>query len=187
MKKIIFFFLAGILTLGCTLPTFLFPTPESASPDCLNLDITEADIASTLDFGTRLLDTGDWIRTYSADTSQVYASYGSAELNAVVFVDTIAFCNTPAELKAWVTEENLDIILSNYEQHTREKSCEKDGILLYQFTAFNQGTNYNINLWFSPLVNPNRALEVMLVFPQADTESMQTYSTEFFPSLTTCK
>ncbi|MEW6093903.1 MAG: hypothetical protein AB1531_08065 [Chloroflexota bacterium] len=187
MKKIIFFLVAGIVILGCSIPSFFSPTPDTVIVDCSNIAITDADVNSTLEYGTSLLTRGDWKRSYTVNTDQVYATYISDELNAVVFVDTLALCNARTELRAYANEDNLAVILANYEKYTPVDSCEKDGVLLFQFTAFNNETNYNVNIWFSPLENPHRALTVVIVFPQADFNSMEEYSAAFFPALTACK
>ena len=187
MKKVIYFLMAGIVILGCTIPSFLSPTQEISPADCSAISVTDADVNSTLQYGKSLVSKGDWERSYTVKTKQVYASYTSVELNAVVFVDTLALCNASTELKAYANENNLATILANYDSHKLVASCEKDGTLLFQFTALNDEVNYNVNLWFTSLKNPNRALEVMLVFPQTDSTSMKEYSTVFFPALITCK
>jgi hypothetical protein len=187
MKKFNFFLIACVVILACDLPTFLSPSPKTGSADCSNIAITDADLETTLDYGKSMLTTGDWERSYTVQTDQVFATYISSQLNAVVSVNTLALCNARTEVKTYASPENLKIILSNYEKSTQVASCEKDGVLLFQFTAFNDKTDYDINLWVAPLEDPNRALELMVVFPQADPKSMEEYSNAFFPALTACK
>jgi hypothetical protein len=187
MKRIVLFLFASFFLFGCTLPPFLSPTPDTANPDCSNIAITDADVDATLEYGKSLLSQGDWKRTYTVATDQVYASYISNELSAVVHVDTLALCNAPVALKPYANQETLTAILSNYDSYLSVASCEKNGALLFQFTALDQGTNYNISLWYALLKNPNRALEVMLVFQQTDPERMAAFAEYFFPNLITCQ
>lgn len=187
MKKSMILLVAGIVTLGCIIPS-VFPSAQATpTVDCLNIGITDADVDTTLQYGMSLLGSGDWERSYTVNTDQVYVGYISAELNAVVFLDTYALCNATSEVRNYTSEENFALIFANYDEYTLEDSCEKDGDLLSQFTAINEGTEYRANLWFTPLEDPSRALEVMLVFPQADPESLAEYSAVFFPAFTSCK
>jgi hypothetical protein len=185
MKRVIILITVSLFILGCAIPSFLAPTQQTA--DCSSIAITDADTQATLKYGASLLSQGDWKRSYTVNTDQVFVSYISDSLNAVVFVDTIALCNAKTELKNYANEKNIEIMLSNYESYKSTNSCEKDDTLFFQFTAVDQGTNYNVNLWLKPLDEPNRALEIMLVFPQTDVKNMAEYSSTFYPDFTSCK
>lgn len=185
MRRIITLFTASFFILACATPSFLTPTQQET--DCSSIAITDADTQSTLKYGESLLSQGDWKRSYTVNTDQVFVSYISDGLHAVVFVDTTALCNAKTELKNYANEKNIAIMLSNYESYQSTNSCKKGDTLLFQFTAVDQGTNYNVNLWFKPLDDPNRALEIMLVFPQTDVKNMAEYSSNFYPDFTTCK
>lgn len=187
MKRLIILLVAGIVTMGCIVPSVLPSTQATPTVDCLNIDITDADVNTTLQYGMPLLDSGDWERSYTVNTDQVYVSYISAELSAVVFFDTYTLCNAASDIRYYTSEENFALIFANYDEYTLDDSCETNGVLLSQFTAFDGGTEYRANLWFTPLEDPGRALEVMLVFPQTDPESLAEYSAVFFPAFTSCK
>ena len=190
MKKIIVFIAFGIIVSACSSSSMPFLQAQPAVPtDCASTVITDADVDVTLQYGEKLFTEADWKRTfYTVQTDQVYVSREHKTISAIAFVDRMVLCDASTELKNYANEKNIGIMLANYEKYTPVDSCDKNGTLLFQFTALNGGLEYKINLWLTLIDgHPHNALEVMLVFPKNDLKMMDTYAQEFFPDLSSCK
>ena len=184
MRKIPYYLLTSIMLLGCAIPTFLTPLSGANSEDCSNIEITDTDVEKNLAYGASMFS--DWKRSYTVQQDQTYAFYLNNPLGAAASVTTLALCDARNELKSYANPGNLDILLSNYDEFKQTASCEQDGTLLFQFTAYNDDFKYDIHFWFEPLKERNRAREVMVVFPVSDLQSMEKYSTTLFPDIPFC-
>lgn len=192
MKKFYLFSIVFI-SLSCILPITYSTTEEAksiATPDCLDtesLEITDTDINAIREFRKSLFSEQTWpIRYYSVYNNQVVVVYSSDSLKGVAVTKNIALCNAKNNLKTYATEENISLILSSYGNYKQVASCEKDGVLLFQFTTIINEIKYDIKLWFSAFTLPNRALEVFLSFPKTEAVNMRKYSQSLYPGFVSC-
>lgn len=196
MKKAFYFLVLIFTTLGCIFPSRFFsestsiPTEQSPQgTDCTNINITATDRDYALEYGSELFSESIWERTYTEYPAQFVVNYISSSLSAVGVIKIMAFCNPQQDIKTYASEENLAVILSNYEEYEQVASCEQDDILLFQFTARSTGENYEVKLWLAPLNDlPYRAVEIFFTFLQDEpANNMEKYSSFFFPDFLSCK
>ena len=197
MKKVLSLLAAGILMLGCIIPSFpaTETTPSSpgsisntgASADCSSLKITDEEVLSTRQYIGNVLSNGDWINDYYTVTpTNVTVDYASTGLHARIQVFTSVLCSANTVLKNYITETNFDFLFRGYDGYSITDSCEKDGILFYQFSATSQGSTFTINSWTRPLEDGNHFMLLSASFPESDAQNLNFYSEAFYPNFTSC-
>jgi hypothetical protein len=191
MKRVFQMLVLGILTLGCIA---LFPVTMDNYPhmgvglNCNSAVITKEEIQFALEYQKKIFPETEWERNYSVQEDHVFVARTSNPLNAAVSIDLIRLCDSATELDNYASAENIEIIMENYDAYEITDSCEQDGVLLFHFQTTAHEEKYNGRLWFQSVSqHPHRAIEVFLVFPELDSENMETYSSAFFPDFPSCK
>ena len=186
MNKISILSIITIFSLGCALlPGTLESPTQYAKADC-QMPIADKEIDEMLDYQHALFEEGDWIRSYTVNEDQAFVSYVSDSMSAVVHVNIIRLCAAGTELENYASPQTLQIITANYDDVSLEDSCKQDGLLLFQFSAMDQGDTYNSRLWFALTEDPNRILKVMIVLPEWNEAQMDSFSQAFFPDFSVC-
>lgn len=191
MKRVFQMLVLGILALGCVT---LFPVTMANYPqpgialDCDSAVITKEEIQFGLEYQKKIFPEAEWERNYYAEEDRVFVARISDPLNAVASIDLIRLCDSATELDNYASAENIEIIMENYDAYEITDSCEQDGVFLFHFWTIAHEEKYNGRLWFQSVSqHPHRAIEVFLVFPEFDSENMETYSSAFFPDFSSCK
>ena len=201
MKKlspafVILFLISACGAPGSTAPTNELPPPVSAepvvdlaTPVCISSNPTDADVDRALTYTEDLFTGGDWERTYTVADGRVSVTWFSDSLAAVGYLEAMIFpcMYEEPDLDAFFNVDNWRVIFANYERYTAVAECKTDdGLRLYQFSAIEQGFEYDINYW-AENDTETRVIGMMIVFPVEADALMDEYSNSLFPDLTSCK
>ncbi|MBE0672676.1 MAG: hypothetical protein IH588_19035 [Anaerolineales bacterium] len=201
MKNSLFAFAIIFLLSACGAPGTTAPTsapppdatpPPSelmATPLCISSQPTEADIDRALTYTEDLFNVTEWERSYTVADGRVSVTWFNSVDSAVAYLEALIFPCTYEEidLNDFFNTENWQVIFANYESYKPVAECKtNDGLRLYQFTAVEQGFEYNINYWAENDTD-TRVIGMMIVFPIESKALMDEYSKSLFPDLTSCK
>ena len=174
-------------------PTLIaVPTEElivPATPVCIDSQPTQEDIDRALAFTGVMFSTDEWQRTYTVTDDSVAVTWYSELLYSIVFLEALIFpCSyEEPDLDAFFSAENWQIVFGNYQSYEYVTECHNDnGLRLYEFTAVDQGIDYDIRYW---TVNDTdtRVLTFMIVLPTVSEALMDDYAYKLFPQLTSCE
>jgi len=163
------------------------PLP-TVTPACISPKPTEEDIAQALHFAADVFDSPDWDQSYTVSETTVAVTRQNVQKGAVVYVQAIIFPCTYEEpdLDHYYSDENWKSIFSSYESYEAIAECKTDnGLRLYQFSAQNQGVEYEINYWVKNDTR-TRVISTMFVFPVNEQSPLSDYSARIFPNLPNC-
>lgn len=201
MKKSLFAFAIIFLLSACGAPGTAAPTsvpPPAATPPpgelvtaplCISSQPTDADINRALTYTEDLFNVTEWERSYTVADGRVSVTWFNGVDAAVAYLEALIFPCTYEEidLNNFFNTENWQVIFANYESYKPVAECKTDdGLRLYQFTAVEQGFEYNINYWAENDTD-TRVIGMMIVFPVESNALMDDYSKSLFPDLTSCK
>jgi uncharacterized protein YqkB len=185
MKKIIFILLLGLFMAGCASTT---SPAVNLGTSCDNLQPTAGDIQYALNFGSKLFTNEVWQRSYTVQELDVIVSWTHRGVAALSDVSVLMFCNENGtdDLNLFYNNQIIKENFVNYDAAEITASCARDGIMLYELDAVEEGSNYKIHQWIQPL-SKTRLLSVIIVFPKEDNVLVDRYSQEFFPTLPSCE
>lgn len=165
------------------------PTIEQATPACISLEPTDADIDRALTYTKDLFSGPEWERSYTVGGGRVSVAWSNATDAAIAYAEALIFpCSyEEPDINNFFSDENWSVIFGNYESYQPVAECRtNDGLRLYQFIAVEAGFNYAINYWVENDTE-TRVMDMMIVFPAESTELMDEYSNSLFPELTSCQ
>jgi hypothetical protein len=171
------------------LPASTEPAVAVAAPACISTEPTDADIERALSYTEDLFSGTEWERSYTVATGRVSVTWSDNTDGAVAYLEALIFPCTYEEpdLNNFFSEENWQIIFANYESYKAVAECKTDGGLrLYQFSAIEQGSEYDIKYWAENDTD-TRVIGMMIVFPAESDALMDEYSNGLFPELTSCQ
>lgn len=183
MNKIYIFVLALLLCACGAQPV----DKSTLSSSCESLQPTESDVQYALNYGKGLFTETNWLRSYTVSELNATVSWSHRTLAALADVTVFMFCDEAGtENISWFySDEALKIMFQGYDESKLVASCNKDELLLYELQAVKENQAYSIRLWAEPL-NKSRLLSVLITFPKEESASLNKYSQEFFPQLTSC-
>lgn len=170
-------------------PATTEPAVELATPVCISSDPTDQDVDRALTYTEDLFSGEDWERTYTVADGRVSVTWFSNSLAAIGYLEAMIFpcAYEELDLDAFFNVDNWRVIFANYESYQAVSECKTDdGLRLYQFTAIEQGFEYDINYWAENDTD-TRVIGMMIVFPVESDALMGEYSNRLFPDLTSCK
>lgn len=173
--------------------SFIAPTKELIVPTptpfvCVSPEPTQNDIDRALSFAGNLFDNEGWEESYTVSSDKVSVTW-LHENGYLAYLEALIFpCSyEELDLNKYYSDENWNIILSNYSDYTLEASCNNDaGLRLYEFTASLGDFDYEIRYWVAN-DTPTRVVSLMLVFPFGFEDEMDEYSYSMFPTLEFCE
>ncbi len=169
-------------------PASTEPAMELATPVCISSEPTDKDVERALTYTEDLFSGEDWQRTYSVADGRVSVTWFSDSLASVAFLEALIFPCTYEEpdLNNFFDDENWQVIFANYESYAPVAECRTDdGLRLYQFTAVEQGFDYDIKYWAENDTD-TRVIGMMIVFPVESDTLMDEYSRDLFSDLMSC-
>lgn len=167
------------------------PTEEvivAATPVCIASEPVQEDIDRALSFTGMLFETSEWERSYTVTNDSVAVTWYSELLYSIVFLEALIFpCSyEEPDLDAFFSIDSWQIVFGNYQSYAYVTECRNDsGLRLYEFTAIDQGIDYDIRYW---AVNDTdtRVLTFMIVLPTVSEAVMDDYAYKLFPQLSSC-
>lgn len=162
------------------------------TPVCISPEPTQDDIDRALSFTDDLLNTPEWVRSYTVYEGRVSVVWSNDPLSAIAIVESLIFpCGyEEPDINNFFSDENWQIIFGNYKSFESVSACKTDaGLRLYQFKAIvtdNAGdAEYAIKYW---AMNDTdiRVMGTMIVFPVESQTLIDEYSIDLFPELTSC-
>lgn len=130
----------------------------------------------------------DWSESIGNNEFRTYVTWTNVSLGGLAFIDYQHYdCGvTQAQIAAYFSEENFDILLSNYQSFDRTASCESAGTQLYEFDVVTmEGIDYMLRWWYWQ-ETPTRVAIMQLAFPVTDQASLAQYAGALFPNFPTC-
>jgi hypothetical protein len=130
----------------------------------------------------------DWNESISGNEFRTYATWTNASRGGLAFLDYQFYdCGvTQAQIAAYFSEDNFDILLSNYQSFERTASCESAGKTLYEFDVVTvEGIDYKLRWWYWQ-ETPTRVAAMQLTFPVTDQASLAQYAGALFPNFPSC-
>lgn len=155
---------------------------------CVVPEPTDVDIERALGFTGKLFETEDWERSYTVAEDKVMVTWLHTN-GYLAYLEALIFpCgHEEADLNHYFSDENWDIILSNYESYTLETDCNNDsGLRLYEFIATVNDFDYEIKYWVMSDTD-TRVISLMLVLPFGFEAEMDEYAYSLFPTLDFCE
>lgn len=165
------------------------PPVAIATPACISFEPTDADVDRALTYTKDIFSGAEWERSYTVQSGRVSVSWADSVDTAIAYLEALIFpCSyEEPDLNAYFNTENWQVIFSNYESYQPVAECRTDnGLRLYQFSAVDSGSTYDINFWAQNDTD-TRVISMMLVFPAESDALMDDYSNVLFPELTSCK
>ncbi|HCR70949.1 MAG TPA: hypothetical protein DIW23_05865 [Anaerolineae bacterium] len=196
MKKILFSFIGLLLFSACELSVFQPTLPTSTSTplvastldrSCVSIEPKQDDIDRALSFTGKLFDTPNWERSYSVMEGRVAVTWLHVD-GFLAYLEAIIFpCGyQELDIDNYFSDENWEIILSNYESYTMETECRGDTSLrLYELFVIADNIEYEMRYWVANDTY-TRVITLMLVFPLGFENMMNDYANNIFPTLVTC-
>lgn len=165
------------------------PTSQAEGPSdaCGPILPSEDDVRFALSFGSQHLDPLQWVRSYTVEPYKVSVTRKNDTEGAIAFTEYLLFnCGySQADLDNYFSDENFNIVFGNYDSHTLQKFCENKGLALYEYQAVTEGMDFLARYWVKQ-ESDKRLLVFMLVFPQANQNTLNSYAQKIFPDLTHC-
>ncbi|HRQ24885.1 MAG TPA: hypothetical protein PLF42_15770 [Anaerolineales bacterium] len=159
-----------------------------ATPACIFEEPTQRDIDRALDFTGGLFAGGDWERSHFAADGRVGVTWLNNSIGAVSYLEALIFpCGyEEADLDAYFSSANWDIIFENYQWHEVEAECSaRNGLRLYEAYAASDGFDYDIRYWVFNDTD-NRVITMMMTFPESAEDLLDDYAASLFPNLPHC-
>ncbi|MBI3173757.1 MAG: hypothetical protein HYZ25_08560 [Chloroflexi bacterium] len=177
--------LAGVLA-ACS-PTPTVDQAQVPHDSCGPIEPTDAEVKKVLTFGEGLFNSADWVKSYTVDPYKVTLTRRNDAVQAIAYSEYLIFtCGySQTDLGNYFNDEGFNIIFSDYESHTLAKFCEQSGTSLYEYDLVDSNINYKARYWVKQ-EDEKHIFVYMLVFPQSDPGSLDTFSKQLFPLLTTC-
>lgn len=177
--------LAGVLA-ACS-PTPTVDQAQVPHDSCGPIEPTDAEVKKVLTFGEGLFNSADWVKSYTVDPYKVTLTRRNDAVQAIAYSEYLIFtCGySQTDLGNYFNDEGFNIIFSDYESHTLAKFCEQSGTSLYEYDLVDSNINYKARYWVKQ-EDEKHIFVYMLVFLQSDPGSMDTFSKQLFPLLTTC-
>lgn len=201
MKKLLLALVIVLLMSACEAPGTTTPTNELsppaatdpaaalATPVCISQEPSDADIDRALTYTENLFSGPEWERTYTVGGGRVSVTWSNGVDVAVAYLEALIFpCSyEEPDLNTFFNVDNWQVIFANYESYQPVGECKTDdGLRLYQFSAIEQGSEYDIKYW-AENDTETRVIGMMIVFPVESDALMDEYSVSLFPDLTSCK
>ncbi len=201
MKKLLLALVIVLLMSACETPGTTTPTNELsppaamdpaaalATPVCISQEPSDADIDRALTYTENLFSGPEWERTYTVGGGRVSVTWSNGVDVAVAYLEALIFpCSyEEPDLNTFFNVDNWQVIFANYESYQPVGECKTDdGLRLYQFSAIEQGSEYDIKYW-AENDTETRVIGMMIVFPVESDALMDEYSVSLFPDLTSCK
>jgi hypothetical protein len=170
-------------------PTHEFAPLATFTPVCISAEPTQQDIDRALSFTGNVLDTTEWDRSYTVESNRVAVTWLNDTRNSVAYLEALIFpCGyEEPDVDQYFNDENWKTIFHNYESYAARAICKTNaGLRLYEFSARDQGNEYEIRFWAQNDTD-HRVLTVMLVFPTSRAVLVDTYALRLFPKLMNCR
>lgn len=197
---VILLFFGGVFGIGTTFQTadpFIEPplatveaVPQVEMPQLLSCkgQPLEQDIAEIHAIVGDTFAGDDWNESISSNEFRTYATWTNASRGGLAFLDYQFYdCGvTQAQIATYFSEDNFDILLSNYQSFERTASCDSAGITLYEFDAVTtEGIDYKLRWWYWQ-ETPIRVAAMQIAFPVTDQASLAQYAGALFPNFPSC-
>lgn len=187
---LVLFMLIPVL-LSCGMPGRRMPAstlPAKTSDACVSPQPTQEDIDRVLSHAGGEIDPSEWERSFFVSEYRVAVTWSNTPLGAIIYLEALIFpCGyEETDLENYFNDENWKTIFLDYESHDLTAQCRAGNRLwLYQFTAANQGFDYNVHYWVERDTD-TRVITTMLVFPLGSESLLDEYAARLFPDLATC-
>ena len=175
----------------------LTPTPPTPTATEIDLDRcaldrspSDEDAEYALAFAGKVFIPDEWERTYAVQIDRVGVTYhgpegGFASLEYVIFP-----CGyTSADMDEYFSRESLEqVIYANYQNPRVIGECVNDAAQtrLFEISAESQGTMYAIRHWVLT-DHPTRMLNMLIAYPETNSDNLDKFGEQLFPQLITCR
>jgi len=182
--------LVAVLLAGVLAACGSAPTADQAQvphDNCGPIEPTDVEVKKMLTFGAGLFNSADWVKSYSVDPYKITLTRRNDAIQAIAYSEYLIFtCGyTQTDLGNYFNDQGFNVIFTEYESHTLAKFCEQNGISLYEYDLVDSGNKYQARYWVKQ-EDAKHIFVYMLVFLQSDPGTLDTFSKQLFPLLTTC-
>lgn len=130
----------------------------------------------------------EWSKSLSRNEFRTYVTWTNVSRGGLAFLDYQHYnCGvTQAQIDAYFSEDNFDILLSNYQSFAQTDACISNGMTLYEFDVVTmQGFDYKLRHWYWQ-ETPTRVAAIQLTFPVTQQAALNQYAGALFPDFPTC-
>ena len=166
-----------------SIPQIDMPQLISCKGQPLEQDITEIESIVGNTFSG-----DDWDESISTNEYRTYVTWTNASRGGLAFLDYQHYdCGvTQAQIDAYFSEDNFDILLSNYQSFDQTAACASGGMNLYEFDVVTiEGYDYMMRWWYWQ-ETPTRVASMQMTFPITQQAALAEYAGDLFPDFPTC-
>jgi len=186
-------FVLSTLILFAVLATNFLATcaPQTATniptDSCGPIEPSDKDVQYALSFGKDLFNTAKWVKSYTVEPYKVSVSRHNDTEGSVAYLEYLMYnCGyNQTDLNNYFNDAGFNVVFGDYDTHKLAHFCEIKSLALYEYDLVSKGENYFARYWVKQ-DSGTRVLVVMLVFPTDSQGTMDRYTKQLFPQLTSC-
>lgn len=164
-----------------------WPAEDSPRDQCGPIQPSWRDVRFAVGFAAKFFDPEQWERTYTVEPYKTVVLRENQSIGAIAHTEYLLWnCGyTESDLDNYFSQEYFDVVFSNYDGYTMNKSCQEGKLSLYEFDAVSQGAPYIVRYWVKQQ-SKTRVLIFMLVYPRESQVALETMAGQVFPNLVSC-
>lgn len=182
-----------ILLLAMLFPLLLvscsagWTSEDSPRDQCGPIQPSLDDVRFAVGFASKLFDPNQWERSYTVEAYKTVVLRENQSIGAIAHTEYLLWnCGyTESDLDNYFSQEYFDVVFSNYDGYTMNKSCQEKKLSLYEFDAVSQGAPYVVRYWVNQQ-SKTRVLIFMLVYPRENQAALEAMARQVFPDLVSC-
>ncbi len=181
------FLLTVLLPLLLAACSAAWPAEDSPRDQCGPIQPSQSDVRFAVGFAAKLFDPNQWERSYTVEPYKTVVLREDQSIGAIAHTEYLLWnCGyTESDLDNYFSQGYFDVVFSNYDGYTMNKSCQEKKLSLYEFDAVFQGAPYVVRYWVNQQ-SRTRVLIFMLVYPRERQAELETMARQVFPNLVSC-